>query len=49
MRASDEKPAALVAGGVPGLSAVVKECTETMLPCTVSNNSDPYVHHASKK
>ena len=30
--------AALVAGAIPGLSADVKESTETMLPCTVSNN-----------
>ena len=37
----DEEPAALaalVAGAIPGLSAVAKECTETMLPCTASNN-----------
>ena len=40
-RAVDEEPAALaalVAGAIPGLSAVAKECTETMLPCTSSNN-----------
>ena len=39
--AVDEEPAALaalVAGAIPGLSAVAKECTETMLPCTASNN-----------
>ena len=31
--------AALVAGAIPGLSSVVKECTETMLPCDVSNDT----------
>ena len=39
--AVDEEPAALaalVAGAIPGLSAVAKECTEAMLPRTVSNN-----------
>jgi hypothetical protein len=39
--AVDEEPAALaalVAGAIPGLSAVAKECTKTMLPCTASNN-----------
>ena len=37
----DEEPAALsalLAGAIPGLSSVAKECTETMLPCTVWNN-----------
>jgi len=39
--AVDEESAALavlVAGAIPGLSAGAKECTETMLPRTVSNN-----------
>jgi hypothetical protein len=48
--ASDEKLAALaalIAGAIPGLSEVVKECAETMLQCIGSNNSDPYVRHAS--
>ena len=42
MCVSDEEHAALaalVAGAIPGLSAVVKECTETMLPCTASNDT----------